>query len=158
MYSLTLKEQLIKRSWGQFINSTSDCDKVSDVKWCKEGKLYSGIYKVTIRHGYSVHTRRMEISNLFLCLISLSFNLSWWADSSWEQSEATGWTERGQNTAVAPSLKCQLQGSAHVPAFSKNGDFVIGGIFFLTWLKSDGEPQLHPHAGAIPLQKEVRRC
>uniref|UniRef100_A0A3B5K484 G-protein coupled receptors family 3 profile domain-containing protein n=1 Tax=Takifugu rubripes TaxID=31033 RepID=A0A3B5K484_TAKRU len=31
--------------------------------------------------------------------------------------------------AAAPSVICRLQGSARLPAFSKDGDFVIGGVF-----------------------------
>lgn len=43
---------------------------------------------------------------------------------------------RQEEERVAPgdgmndfSPKCELQGSTHVPAFSMNGDYLIGGVF-----------------------------
>lgn len=35
----------------------------------------------------------------------------------------------GVNIEGGSSLKCTLQGSAHLPAFSMEGDYIIGGVF-----------------------------
>lgn len=34
-----------------------------------------------------------------------------------------------QDRSVASSVKCKLQGSTRIPAFSMDGDYVIGGVF-----------------------------
>lgn len=38
----------------------------------------------------------------------------------------------------ASSMKCTLQGSLRLPAFSMDGDFVVGGVFFLHYKAQTG--------------------
>lgn len=38
----------------------------------------------------------------------------------------------------ASSLKCTLQGTPRLPAFSMDGDFVVGGVFFLHYKANTG--------------------
>lgn len=75
---------------------------------------------------------RMEISALFLAVISLcgltsAANLKASGNNLEKQAALT----EDRTSAAAPSMKCQLQGSARLPAFSMGGDFVIGGVFAL---------------------------
>eukprot|EP00064_Thunnus_orientalis_P018616 superscaffoldBa00004344_g18719 len=46
-------------------------------------------------------------------------------------SDRAGHTEHrtGAGVTEAPSVKCKLQGTARLPAFSMDGDYVIGGVF-----------------------------
>ena len=46
-------------------------------------------------------------------------------------TQRTGPTEAGTDgvSAKTSSVKCNLQGTARLPAFSKDGDYVIGGVF-----------------------------
>ncbi|XP_034460731.1 extracellular calcium-sensing receptor-like [Hippoglossus hippoglossus] len=55
----------------------------------------------------------MGISALFVCLI--------WALGLFELNSALGLNGSG--------MKCKLQGTAHPPAFSMDGDYVVGGVF-----------------------------
>uniref|UniRef100_A0A674MXH9 G-protein coupled receptors family 3 profile domain-containing protein n=1 Tax=Takifugu rubripes TaxID=31033 RepID=A0A674MXH9_TAKRU len=72
----------------------------------------------------------MEISVLFLCFISL-FDLNSPGDLKAPENSLKQQLGPREDTtgAAAPSVKCRLQGSARLPAFSKDGDFVIGGVF-----------------------------
>uniref|UniRef100_H3CD06 G-protein coupled receptors family 3 profile domain-containing protein n=1 Tax=Tetraodon nigroviridis TaxID=99883 RepID=H3CD06_TETNG len=74
----------------------------------------------------------MEISALFLGLISLC-DLSSAANlkASGNSLEEQVGLREDRTGAGAPFEKCQLQGSARLPAFSMAGDFVIGGVFSL---------------------------
>ncbi|CAB1425465.1 unnamed protein product [Pleuronectes platessa] len=55
----------------------------------------------------------MGISALFVCLM--------WALGLFELNSALGLNGAG--------IKCKLQGTAHPPAFSMDGDYVVGGVF-----------------------------
>lgn len=64
-----------------------------------------------------------------LCLFQLNsvFALGVSLDSLNQRSSFTGaWAG-----TEASSVKCKLQGSIHLPAFSMDGDFIIGGAFSL---------------------------
>ncbi|TWW77107.1 hypothetical protein D4764_12G0004970 [Takifugu flavidus] len=73
---------------------------------------------------------RMEISVIFLCFISL-FDLNSAGDLKAPENSLKQQLGPREDTtgAAAPSDICRLQGSARLPAFSKDGDFVIGGVF-----------------------------
>lgn len=73
---------------------------------------------------------RMEISALFLCFISLfDFNSAGDLKAPGNSLRQQVRPREDTTDAAAPSVKCRLQGSARLPAFSKDGDFVIGGVF-----------------------------
>ena len=55
----------------------------------------------------------MGISALFVCLV--------WALGLFELNSALGLNGSG--------IKCKLQSAAHPPAFSMDGDYVVGGVF-----------------------------
>lgn len=48
-------------------------------------------------------------------------------------NQKAGHTEptTGAGVTEAPSVKCKLQGSSRLPAFSMDGDYIIGGVFSL---------------------------
>ncbi|XP_073350152.1 extracellular calcium-sensing receptor-like [Pagrus major] len=70
----------------------------------------------------------MEISALFIGLI-LSLSL---CELNSALKQSTGLTEERTGAGVsseASSVKCKLQGTTRLPAFSMDGDYVIGGVF-----------------------------
>ena len=70
----------------------------------------------------------MEISPLFIGLI-LSLSL---CELNSGLKQSAGLTEERSGAGVsseASSVKCKLQGTARLPAFSMDGDYVIGGVF-----------------------------
>lgn len=80
---------------------------------------------------------RMEISALFigpiLCLILCELNSSLALNVSGNGlRQRAGLKEYRAGTGVsseASSVKCKLQGTTRLPAFSMDGDYVIGGVF-----------------------------
>nr|XP_046244954.1 extracellular calcium-sensing receptor-like [Scatophagus argus] len=81
----------------------------------------------------------MEISAL---LIGLILSLSLCELNSATLKQRAGLTEdrtgAGVSTEVS-SVKCKLQGTARLPAFSMDGDFVIGGVFSIHHYKQTAE-------------------
>ena len=74
----------------------------------------------------------MEICALFLGLISLcDLNSAVDLEAPGNSPEQQAGLREFGTAAAAPSVKCQLQGSARFPAFSMDGDFVVGGVFSL---------------------------
>lgn len=82
-------------------------------------------------------TNRMEVSALF---ISLIIALIEWTLTSLLTANVPGTPQTQQRELEGDeavpvvrvdgfSLKCELQSSAREPAFSMNGDYVIGGVF-----------------------------
>ncbi|XP_076591476.1 extracellular calcium-sensing receptor-like [Chaetodon auriga] len=70
----------------------------------------------------------MEISALFIGLI-LSLSL---CELSSAQKQRAGLAEDRTGAGIsteASSVKCKLQGTTRLPAFSMDGDYVIGGVF-----------------------------
>ncbi len=73
----------------------------------------------------------MEISALFIgliwslgvCKLNSAPSLNDFGDGL---KQKAGFTE---DRTAASSVKCKLQGGARLPAFSMDGDFVIGGVF-----------------------------
>lgn len=80
---------------------------------------------------------RMEISALFigpiLCLILCELNSSLALNASGNSlRQRAGLKEYRAGAGVnseASSVKCKLQGPTHLPAFSMDGDYLIGGVF-----------------------------
>lgn len=79
----------------------------------------------------------MEIFGVFIALmVSLilreqnpSFALNFNGNDLKQQAGLReGTKHRGLGTK-APALKCELQGTARLPVFSEDGDYVIGGVF-----------------------------
>lgn len=77
----------------------------------------------------------MEISTLFIGLsLALSFfeMNSGHTDSTCGLKQGAGCTEVRAGAGINPeasSVICKMQGTAHRPAFSMDGDYVIGGVF-----------------------------
>lgn len=67
----------------------------------------------------------MEISALF---IGLALALFLFDVSTVVSVVGSAGTTDGASLQVS-SLKCTLQGTTHLPAFSMNGDYIIGGLF-----------------------------
>ena len=66
----------------------------------------------------------MEISALLIGLILSQLNIA--------LKQNAGPTEDRTDAGVsseASSVKCRLQGTTRLPAFSMDGDYVIGGVF-----------------------------
>lgn len=80
---------------------------------------------------------RMKISTLFigpiLCLILCELNSSLTLNVSRNGlKQRTGLKEYRTGAGVsneASSVKCKLQGNTRLPAFTMDGDYVIGGVF-----------------------------
>lgn len=87
-----------------------------------------------IRHLWTqtAQTLRMEISALFLGYIFLR-DLNSAADQkdSGKSLEQQAGLREDKTSAETPSVKCQMQGDARLPAFSTGGDFAIVGVFSL---------------------------
>lgn len=83
------------------------------------------------------HTDTMGISALFFGLTvalgllgmnsALALNVSWDVLKQKAEPSETRTGIRVRNEAS--SVKCKLQGAAHLPAFSMDGDYIIGGAF-----------------------------
>lgn len=82
-------------------------------------------------------TSRMETDSLFidlimsliLCMLNPLIAMNVPCDDLTRQG---GLKENKAGTGVSKnvlSLKCDLQGTVHLPAFSMDGDYVIGGVF-----------------------------
>lgn len=69
----------------------------------------------------------MEISALFVCLI-LSLGLCELYSAVVLTGSGDGLKQRAGVGVSTSSLKCKLQGSTRLPAFSLDGDYVIGGV------------------------------
>lgn len=77
-------------------------------------------------------THRMEICALLLGLISLcDLNSAGDLKASGNGMKQQFRLREDRTDAAAPSMRCQFLGSARLPAFSMDGDFVIGGAFSL---------------------------
>lgn len=79
----------------------------------------------------------MEISGVFialmvslvLCELNSSSALIFYGN---DLKQRAGLREGRKHPGVgteAPALKCELQGTARLPVFSADGDYVIGGVF-----------------------------
>ena len=69
------------------------------------------------------------ISSLSLCEVNSAFALK----GSWDGLKQRAWLTEdkigaGVSTEVS-SVRCKLQSSTRLPAFSLDGDYVIGGVF-----------------------------
>lgn len=79
----------------------------------------------------------MEIPHLFIGLMylilcelssSLSLNVSYWSGLK-QQAGLTGDRTGAGVRTKASFVKCVLQGTARLPVFSSDGDYVLGGVF-----------------------------
>ena len=85
----------------------------------------------------------MKISSVFVCLI-LSLTL-WVVNSAIALNssgdvlkQSTDLTEErtgAEGSTEASSVKCKLQATNRLPAFSMDGDYVIGGVFSIHYYK-----------------------
>ena len=106
------------------------------------GKLFSENlhyinHKSTHTVSWQTDSREMKISALIISLIlslslcevnsalSLKFSGDGLKQRAWLTEDTIG---AGVSTEVS-TVKCKLQGSTRLPAFSLDGDFVIGGVF-----------------------------
>lgn len=81
----------------------------------------------------------MELLSLFICLRFtlglIHINTLPVLKDSWNTTELSGgWIETAAASGVgisaeAPAMKCKLKGNVHLPAFSVDGDYVVGGVF-----------------------------
>ncbi len=79
----------------------------------------------------------MEISALFiglflslgLCELNSALALNGSGDGLKQRAGLTEDRTAAGLSSEASSVKCKLQGTARLPAFSMDGDFVIGGVF-----------------------------
>lgn len=98
------------------------------------------LYKPVKNHlSTDAYTSGMELSYLFICLrlalglIEMNSALVW-NDSRDTMDLRAGCTEARADCGVgisteASTVKCKLQGTARLPAFSVDGDYNIGGVF-----------------------------
>lgn len=67
--------------------------------------------------------------SLILCELNPSFALNFYGN---DLKQRAGLREGRKHPGLgteAPALKCELQGTARLPVFSADGDYIIGGVF-----------------------------
>lgn len=67
--------------------------------------------------------------SLILCELKPSFALNFYGN---DLKQRAGLREGRKHPGLgteAPALKCELQGTARLPVFSADGDYIIGGVF-----------------------------
>lgn len=88
----------------------------------------------------------VSLFNLLIAVVAGSFN-----DDVVRTIQSTDALNGAGVSAEAPLVKCSLQGSARLPAFSMDGDFVIGGAFFIHY-------QMHTLVNNYTTKPELPRC
>ncbi|XP_043975263.1 extracellular calcium-sensing receptor-like [Gambusia affinis] len=88
----------------------------------------------------------VSLFNLLIAVVADSFN-----DDVERAIQSTDALNGAGVSAEAPLVKCSLQGSARLPAFSMDGDFVIGGAFFIHY-------QMHTLVNNYTTKPELPRC
>lgn len=74
----------------------------------------------------------MELSTLLVCLILFlksAVTLYGLGDGPQQKGGITEGRTGARVKAEALPLKCKIHGSTHLPAFSQDGDYLIGGVF-----------------------------